>query len=305
MYGRGNIMDEFKDAFRRPDNGVIQLILINLAVFLALLLLKVISTWGGFRVFYDSVLLQLMMPASAEKFILKPWTLLTYFFLHEGLFHILFNLLFLYWFGRIIKEYLGSAKVVSLYVLGGIMGGLTYLILYNFMPYFSGVVDKSVMLGASAGVYAVVVGAATFMPNYTIMLIFLGPVRIKYIALFYVILSFAQSTGENAGGEIAHLGGALIGFVYMRQFQKGNDIGAWVHSVLGFFQSFFTSRPKMKVHASEKTASSSYKSPSGQGAKSDKPNQAEIDAILDKISQSGYESLSKDEKQKLFNASKK
>jgi membrane associated rhomboid family serine protease len=312
-YGRGGLsggglLDEFKNAFNKQDNGLIQIILINLVVFVGLILVRVILTFSGGSEIYRSIVEWLMLPSSVPEFLKKPWTIITYFFLHERFFHFLFNMLFLYWFGRIIKEFLGGSKVVSLYVLGGLAGGIFYMLIYNLIPFFAERVETSMMLGASAGVFAVVVGAATFMPNYTIFLMFIGPVRIKYIALFYVILAFAGSTGYNAGGELAHLGGAALGFVYIKQLQAGTDWGKWIHSFMRFVKSFFVRQPKVKVsyRSDSKTrqktssrATSSTKTAAGE------TSQDEIDAILDKISQSGYESLSKDEKQKLFNASKK
>ena len=223
---RGNgILEEFKTAFSKPDNGLIQIILINLAVFIVVLLSRIFLTLSGGEELYHAFLLWFMLPAALSEFIIKPWTLITYFFLHEGFMHILFNMLFLYWFGNIIKEFLGGGKVVSLYILGGIAGGLFYLLIYNTIPFFHDRVAGSVMLGASGAVFAIVVGAATFMPNYTMYLLFLGPVRIKYIAIFYVFLSFAQSTGSNAGGELAHLGGAAIGYLYIIQLRRGTDLG--------------------------------------------------------------------------------
>lgn len=300
------ILDEFKNAFNKPDNGLIQIILINLVVFITLIFLRVILTFSGGSDFYDKVVQWLMLPASVTEFLSKPWTLFTYFFMHERFFHILFNMLFLYWFGRIIKEFLGGGKIVSLYVLGGLAGGLFYILIYNTIPLFAERIDSSMMLGASAGVFAVVVGAATFMPNYTMLLMFIGPVRIKYIALFYVILAFAQSTGSNAGGELAHLGGAAVGFFYIKQLQQGTDWGKGIHWFFSFIQSFFKSQPKVKVSYRKKDKGSPFTASSrGQ---SNKPlsstSQDEIDSILDKISHSGYESLTKEEKQKLFNASK-
>src|SRR5690606_29429054 len=135
------------------------------------------------------------------------WSIITYMFLHEGFFHILFNMLFLYWFGLLVNEYLGSRKLVNLYILGGLAGGLFFLLIYNIAPFFSDQVQGALMLGASAGVYAIVVGAATLTPNTSFHLILLGPVKIKYIAIFYVLVAFANSSGSNAGGELAHLGG--------------------------------------------------------------------------------------------------
>ena len=304
---RSGILDEFKHAFNRPDNGLVQIILINLVIYVGLIFLRVILTFSGGGQVYDQFMQWLMLPAAVPEFLAKPWTLFTYFFLHERFFHILFNMLFLYWFGKIIKEFLGGSKVVNLYILGGLAGGIFYMLIYNTIPFFAERIDSSMMLGASAGVFAVVVGAATFMPNYTIILLFIGPVRIKYIALFYVILAFAQTTGANAGGELAHLGGAALGFFYIKQLQRGTDWGKWLNWFFDFIKSFFKSQPKVKV--SYRKSSKSKSAAKGQTTAAntrrvDSTSQEEIDAILDKISQSGYESLSKDEKQKLFNASK-
>lgn len=294
-----SILDELKNAFSRPNNGLMKIIVINLLVFLALIFFRVILAFSGANDIYELILRQLMLPAALDNFIVKPWTLITYFFTHEGFFHILFNLLFLYWFGSLIMEFLGSQKLVNLYVLGGLVGGLFYILIYNTLPYFAGQVDTSRMLGASAGVYAVVVGAATFMPNYTIALLLLGPVRIKYIALFYVILSFAQSAGPNAGGELAHLAGAGLGFLYIKQLQSGNDLGKPLTSFFNFVKSFFVKQPKVKVAYRNAQKKSNGRHNNGAQSK-----QEEIDAILDKISESGYDSLTKEEKQKLFDASK-
>ena len=306
MGGRG-LLDEFKQAFNRPDNGLMQIILINLAVYVALIFFRVILTLTSGGQVYDNIMQWLMLPAAIPEFLTRPWTLFTYFFLHERFFHILFNLLFLYWFGKIIKEFLGGSKVVNLYILGGLAGGVFYILIYNTIPFFAERVDSSMMLGASAGVFAVVVGAATFMPNYTIILMFIGPVRIKYIAIFYVILAFAQTTGANAGGELAHLGGAAMGFFYIKQLQQGTDWAKWIHQLSAFIKSFFVRQPKVKVsyRKSEKSKRSAQSKPSSaKKTSAESTSQEEIDTILDKISHSGYESLSKDEKQKLFNASK-
>jgi membrane associated rhomboid family serine protease len=301
MYGNGGLFDDFKNAWSRPNNGMIQLIMINVIVFVVLIVMKVVLSLSGVSEIYRAVLDQFMVPASIDSFIRRPWTLITYFFTHVDFFHILFNMLALYWFGKIIVEYLGDQRAISMYVIGGIVGGLFYILIYNLIPYFHERVAGSDMLGASAGVTAIVVGAATFMPNYTFFLLFLGPVRIKWIALVYVFLSFAGIIGENAGGQLSHLGGALMGFIFIRQLQRGNDIGTPVVSVMEWFKGLFKPSPKIRVtHKSTKFTGA--KKASSSNTKSD---QDEIDAILDKISHSGYESLSKEEKQKLFNASKK
>lgn len=300
------ILDEFRGAFYRSNYGHVQLILVNIAVWLLVRLLGVILTLSVGAEAVQSFMLYLELPSNLSVFITRPWTIITYMFLHWDLFHILFNMLFLYWFGKLIAEYLGSDKVIKLYVLGGLTGGILYMLIYNLVPFYEDRAMDSHMLGASAGVFAVVVGAATFMPNFKFFLLLIGPVKIVYIAIFYVFISFISITGANAGGDLAHLGGAAMGYLYIRQFQKGNDLGGFIMSFLGFVKSFFVKQSKIKVSYSRNSSGRTRKSSrsSAGTAGSGKPDQDEIDAILDKISNSGYESLTKDEKQKLFNASK-
>ncbi len=296
---RNSLIDEFKMVWKKPDNGLVQIIVINLAVFVILNILRVFLSISGNIDTYAWILHQVALPSNIMNFLIKPWTLITYFFSHEGFFHILFNMLFLYWFGKIIYEFLGNNKLINLYVLGGLMGGFLFILIYNLIPFYSQRVESSILIGASAGVFAVVVGAATYMPNYTIFLLFLGPVKIKYIAIFYVLLSFFNIDGSNAGGELAHLGGAVIGFFYIHQLRQGNDFGTPIISFLNFIKSLFRPSPKIKVSYKNKSPKGEKASSSGPG----KIDQEEIDAILDKISEGGYESLTKEEKQKLFDAS--
>jgi membrane associated rhomboid family serine protease len=307
-----SLLEDFKNAWNKPNNAVAQIILINLIVFLGMMVLRVFLVIGGGEDLYSAIISKLMLPAHVGTFLLQPWSILTYFFLHEGFFHILFNMLFLYWFGKLIAEFLGSHKVIALYVLGGLAGGLFYMLMYNAIPFYQDRLNIALMMGASAGVYAIVAGAATFMPNYTFFLLFVGPVKIKYIAIFYVVLSFSQTIGSNAGGELAHLAGAALGYFYIVQLKKGNDMGTWVISTMNFFKSFFVRQPKIKVthrggkrRPSKKAKANSTTSTTSASTSGSISNQDEIDAILDKISNSGYESLTKEEKQKLFNASKK
>jgi len=308
MYGNGGLFDDFKNAWSRPNNGLAQLIIINVIVFVVLIVFKVIFSLSQLPEFYDAIIRNMMLPSSIEKFITQPWSLFTYFFSHgtlsgsysQGFMHIISNMLFLYWFGKVVVEFLGDQRLISIYVIGGIVGGLFYVLLYNLIPFYHDSVEHSLLIGASGGVFAVVVAAAVFMPNYTFFLLFLGPVKIKWIALVYVFVSFAGIIGSNAGGELAHLGGALMGFIFIRQLQRGNDIGTPVVSIMEWFKALFRPSPKIRVtHKSQKFTGAKKKTVASQS------DQDEIDAILDKISHSGYESLSKEEKQKLFNASKK
>ncbi|WP_258103231.1 rhomboid family intramembrane serine protease [Marinoscillum sp. MHG1-6] len=309
MLGGNSILDDFKNAWNRPNNSPAQLIIINVVVYLFLALLYLVSRIGGFEAFFAVVYDQFSIPPSMAEFLTRPWTLITYGFAHSlsDIFHIIFNMLVFYWFSKLILEFLGNKKVIAIYVLGVLAGAAAYLLVYNTIPFYQEQIGNlSGMVGASAAVFAIVVAAAVFMPNYTFFLLFLGPVRIKYIAAFYVILSLLGSAGGNAGGNIAHLGGALIGWLYISQLRKGTDIGAWIIGTIDWVKSFFVSQPKIKVtHKAEKsTTRKSTSRGTVRSAGADSPDQAEIDAILDKISQSGYDSLTKEEKQKLFNASK-
>ncbi|HAR19155.1 MAG TPA: rhomboid family intramembrane serine protease [Cytophagales bacterium] len=290
-----SFIDDIKNAFKKKGNSLNQIIFLNIILFLTILVSNVVLTLALHKEVYHFLLSWLELPSNLSVFITRPWTLFTYFLLHEDPFHILFNLLVMYWFGQIIGDMIGSKRITALYVMGGVAGGLLYLLVYNLLPYFSSQVSSSVLLGASAGVYAIVTAAATLVPDYTMFLLFFGQVRIKYIALFYLIVSVAQTTSTNAGGNIAHLGGALIGFLFIKQLKRGNDIGKPVNSILGYIENLFTREKKMKV---------SFKNPNKTRSKtSGAPTQEEIDQILDKISQNGYESLNKEEKQKLFQAS--
>ncbi|WP_154852650.1 rhomboid family intramembrane serine protease [Cyclobacterium xiamenense] len=306
MYG--GFWYHIRHAFDHKDNGLYKIIAINLIAFLVLMVLRVFLTIGGAEELYRSIVSVFMMPASLPRFVTQPWTLLTYMFFHEGFFHIIFNLLFLYWFGLLVQEYLGSRKLVNLYILGGIAGGLLYMVLYNIAPYFSDRVDGALMLGASAGVYAIVVAAATLRPDTQFHLLLLGPVKIKYIAIFYVLIAFANSAGSNAGGELAHLGGAALGYLYILQLQKGVDMGKPVQAVGLFFEKLFSQKPKVKVtyrRGSDNVKTKGGTAPVNSGSSGSKSTQEEIDRILDKIAEKGYDNLSKEEKRKLFDFSNK
>ena len=284
------IIEDLKKLWNKKDNGLIKIIIINVIIFLSIGIIKIFFQIGGLESLYIKFLNSLMLPANLGDFIFKPWSIITYFFLHINFSHILWNMLFLYWFGKIIHNNIGNNALISLYILGGIIGGLLYMAIYNIIPYYGNQINQSLMLGASAGVFSVVIGSATLIPNYTFHLLFIGPIKIKYIALFYVASSFFDITGNNAGGEIAHLGGALIGYLYIKQLQNGNNMGNPIIRILNFFHN-----PKVNKSKDNYSYQNINK----------KISQDDIDKILDKISESGYSSLNKSEKEKLFNASKK
>jgi membrane associated rhomboid family serine protease len=301
-----SILEDIKHAFRQPNNTLKQLILLNVIVFVALIITRTLLYLTGGSGAYNVLMRFIALNSDPAIFITRPWTLITYFFTHEGFLHIIFNMLNLFWFGQLIREYLGEKKLLSLYILGGIAGGVLYMLSYNFIPFFADRAMFSFMIGASASVLAIVVAAATLLPNFTFNLILIGPIKIKYIAAFLVLLSISGAVGDNAGGNIAHLGGAFIGWLFIKQLQSGNDLGRPVHAVIDFFTGLFKRRPKLKVTHRRSSPFTKNGSTTRAGFKSNtKPDQSEIDRILDKISSSGYESLSKEEKQKLFQASQK
>lgn len=298
------MFEEFKSAFHRHNNAHVQLIIINVTIYLGLVVLYILSAIPGTEFIFQFIYKQFAIPSELTEFLSRPWTLITYMFAHSMLdiFHILFNMLFLYWFGRLFVEYLGSDKLIVLYLLGGLTGGLAYLLIYNLSTAFG----SAIMVGASGAIFAIVVGTAVLIPNHQFYLLLLGPVRIKYIAFFYVLLSLLSlRQGANLGGNVAHLGGALIGFIYIKQLQVGVNWGSWITITLEWFSDLFKSKPKVKVSYRNETSTKGSSSSTVKKSPGKKISQDEIDAILDKISDGGYESLTKEEKEKLFNASKK
>lgn len=269
----------------QSGNPLFLFIGINVIVFLAINLLaagEFLTGGGSFAA--DWLQLQLSMPASFNALPFKFWTPLTYMFTQRGFFHFLFNMLWLYWLGLIFLEFLNKRQFIFTYLAGGLMGAILYLLAYNFLPVFNGVVEQSILLGASASVMAIVVATATIVPNFTIQLMFLGSVKLKYLALAYFVLDIIGLSSEP-GGNIAHIGGALLGFVYIKQLNSGND-----------FSNIFKRRSKLKAVKNKVPVS---RNPTAL------PDQEVIDKILDKISSSGYDSLTSTEKEQLFKASKK
>ncbi|AMR27063.1 rhomboid family intramembrane serine protease [Hymenobacter psoromatis] len=295
-----SLTQDIREVFSRRDNALNQLLIINGIVFAILAVLYAISFLTQTFGWYSLIMRQIALPVDWATVIRHPWTVLTYAFVHQNPFHILFNMLNLYWFGQIIREYLGDRRLVSLYILGALAGAAFVLLAFNLLPIPHGYPE---VIGASGAVTAIIVGAATLLPDYTFMLFIIGAVKIKWIAVAVVLISLA-TVGGNPGGEITHLGGALLGFIFIKQMKAGRDMGQPVVAVGSWFGRLFQGRPAMKVtHRSTVAAPRATASAAaGKSSPSATPPE-EVDLILDKISRSGYESLSKDEKQKLFRAS--
>ena len=280
-----------------------RLIMINVGVFLGINIIRVFLTISGNEGLYNTILSYLMLPATPLGLIKQPWSLFTYMFLHSGLLHILFNMLWLFWFGLIFKEYVGESKILPVYVMGALFGAGLTMLTQNTIPFF--IEQAGPMLGASAGVMAIVLAVSTLMPNHQIHLLLIGPVRLKWIAATVVVLDFLSITGMNAGGHVAHLGGALFGYLYMSSYRQGNDWSRPFYKVYDAIANFFDFSKKPKK-SKVKVAYKNKEKQGQQKSKKDvaKDKQARIDEILDKISRSGYESLSKEEKAFLFSVSR-
>lgn len=274
-----SLWEDIRYKVLRSGSRVNLLIGINVAVFLILGLFTILEKLTTRQAIFSGIVTDyLAVPANLSKLLSRFWTPFTYMFLHDGIFHILFNMLWLYWLGRIFEEYLGGKKLLTVYILGGLAGAFLYIAAYNIFPLFAQDKLISQAVGASAGVIAIVVATATLLPDYTIGLLLLGPVKLKWIAVFYVAISFLSVAGPNAGGNIAHIGGALIGFLYIKQLRNGNRWGA-------MWNRIFKPKPKMRIVSRNLTNDVSYM-----------PSQEEIDHILDKINISGTKSLNKNEK---------
>lgn len=289
-----DIVNDIKEQFRKPNNALIKIILINVLVYLIDCVLFIVAEVSRNPIIFEWVYTQQILPSNWNELLHHPWTLVTYFFSHQipSPLHILFNMLGIYWFGYIVQDLVGSRKLISLYVLGGLTAGLVYLLVANYIPYFQEH-STGTLVGASGSALAIVVGAAAISPSYRFHLILIGPVKISYLAFIYVFLSFIGTVGTNPGGNVAHLGGALFGYIFVSQLRSGTDLGKLLFTPWNAIKGLFDKSARIKV---------SYKNQDGK--KSGTLQQAEIDAILDKISRSGYESLNKEEKRKLFEASK-
>jgi len=289
------VLDEIQLSFKN-GSYLIKLIYINLAIWVTVRLVFVgfmISGSDG-----SQILSWLALPASFDLFITRPWTLVTYMFLHFEFLHILFNVLWLYWFGKIFLEYHNQRRLLSLYLLGGLAGGLAFMIAYNLVPIFKGSVLFTQLLGASASVIAIMIAIAVYVPNHVIHLVFIGPVKIKWIALISVILYIIGLSGSNAGGNFAHLGGMLWGWLYMSRLMSGHDIASGFNKIVDKLFSWMKPGRKLKVKYQIPNPDYDYN-------RSKKSQQEEINRILDKIGKSGYDSLSGEEKDTLFNMGKK
>ena len=291
------IWDDIKNTFRN-GSSLMRLIYINIAVFILITLSAVIGFLINNPEISDKALDLLSVPSSVKVLILKPWTIITYMFVHKDIWHILFNMLWLYWFGTIFLEYLDQRKLVAVYILGGISGAIIYILSFNIFPAFTGIVAESVAIGASASVMAIVIAIAAYVPDYTVHLFLFGRVKIKYMALAIFVLTSVMDFSVNSGGKLAHIGGALFGYLYTVNLRKGRDIGKRLNRSLDFLATILKPSKKLKVTHKKNVTEYEYNRIKAE-------DQVRINTILDKISKGGYDSLTKEEKDTLFKESQK
>jgi len=291
------LTDDIKASFRK-GSSVTKLIYINASVFFLISIVSIIGYLLNNPDIPEKAVDLLSVPASLKLLAARPWTLFTYMFTHRDIWHILFNMLWLYWFGIIFLEYLDQRKLVSVYLLGGLCGAIVYILAFNIFPVFRGVVNESAALGASASVMAVVIAIAAYVPDYTVRLFLLGKIKIKYLALAIFVLTSVMDFSVNSGGKLAHIGGAVFGYLYTLNIKRGHDLGKGINRIIDFFATLFKPRKKLKVTYKKPVSDFDYN-------KTKSEHQEKINRILDKISKGGYDSLSREEKDMLFKESQK
>lgn len=297
-----NTGEFFKKLFL-GKNALSRLILINTVIYLTVNIVGLFSILFNFTSSAElSPLTKLLsLPAGLSYLANKPWTLFTYMFLQDSFFHLLFNMIMLYFGGTIFQEYLSQAKLLWTYIMGGLLGGLFFILAFNIFPAFSSVTDISIAMGASASVLAIIIAIATYVPDYTVHLFLFGRFKLKYLAIIFIVIDILSIQADNPGGHIAHLGGALWGFLYAFSLKKGNDI----------YKIFYAFKLPKVTWNKKSNKFDTTRPRSGRPLSDEDYNfkrtatQDEIDIILDKISKSGYSSLTKFEKEMLFKTSNK
>ena len=290
-----SIAEDIRSSFDY-GNMIIKLVIINVAVFVITALLN-----AFFPEFYSSnILPYLALPGDLMTLLYRPWTVITHMFLHSGLWHLIGNMITLYWFGNIAGDLLGDRKILPVYILGGLAGAIFYLLSYQFLPNIG-----IYALGASAAALAIVFTAVATAPEYVVHLLLFGPVRIKFIGLVILFIDIiGTQSNANSGGHIAHLGGTLFGFWFVYLLRKGVDLSEYFHRFVDFITFKKKKRPvgKATLKVAHRADNITRKQSKNFVAKTDISRR--VDEILDKIKQKGYDSLTDEEKEVLYQASK-
>lgn len=301
-------IDKMKQSYRTATVPV-RFVMVNVAVFALVRIVALVCLLFAVDAMPAVELLE--MPSSPARFAQQPWSILSYMFLHYDVMHILFNMLWLYWFGAMFHQLFGTRRFVGLYFLGGIGGALLYMLAYNVLPLFSD--TAGMLLGASASVLAIVTATAVRQPDYKIGLLFFGQISLKWIAIATIFLDVISIGSSNAGGHIAHLGGAVVGSLFALADRRGTDITAWLNSAIDWIVNLSRRAPRMRIGSFRKSQFGHYKKqePANEQHQNSPrttmhpADEAEMDEILKKIKLSGYSSLTAEEKKRLFEVSKR
>ncbi len=291
-------MAAFIDSLRRTyrfGNAAMKLVLVNVGIFILLRIAALILTLAGCDV-QECVLQWIELPSSLQVLASRPWTLFTYMFSQYGIFHLLFNMLWLYWFGSLFLYCNTPRQLMALYVYGGIGGAVIYIVSFAGLPYFSG--SFGWLIGSSASVLAIVVAAAWRMPDHKVGLLFVGEISLKWIAAVTVLISLLSIPGENAGGNIAHIGGAVIGAIYGLAMSRGRDITVLFNLFCDKSVNLYRNLCVVFRRIPRRNASSATE-------RRHNTDEETLDIILDKIKKSGYSALSADERKRLFDVSRR
>lgn len=231
----------------------------------------------------------------------KPWSPITYSFFHAGLWHIVFNMLMLNFAGRLFLTFFTQKQLLGLYIAGGVFAGFLYILAYMFFPALVNI--NASLVGASASIMAILFATVAYAPRMEIRLMLIGNVKLWHVALVLIIIDLIQLPAQNTGGHMSHLGGAFFGYIYIIQLKAGRDMVSWIANIPDNITAIFSGRKKPKMTKVHRNYNAREQKPVSRIVTKDKTQQ-QIDEILDKISKSGYDSLTKEEKEFLFRAGK-
>lgn len=305
--------DQMRNGFRRATM-LMKLIWINIGVFVLLRVIAIVCMLGGVPDFLSQVMHQVQLPSFLPLLATRPWTVVTYMFSQYDVLHILFNMLWFYWFGILFQMVSTSKQMLALYIYGGLGGAIVFLLAYNLLPAFN--FANGWLIGSSASVMAIVTATAILMPDMKMNLLFIGDVSLKWIAIATILLVLIGVTGSNAGGEFAHIGGVLVGVWYGFSMKRGRDITKPFNRIIDTFVdgwsyissiNFKSEKTKFanKSHNPSASTSSTAADYKESSPKIDEEDRIELDEILDKIKKSGYAALTPEERDRLFNVTRR
>lgn len=296
------IIDEMRRGFSR-STMLMKLVWINIAVFVLLRITAIVCMFAGTPGFLEEVMRQVQLPSHLSTLATRPWTVITYMFSQYDVLHILFNLLWFYWFGTLFRMVSTPRQMLALYIYGGLGGAVMFLLAYNLIPTFA--YTHGWLIGSSASVIAIVTATAILMPDFRMHLLFIGSVSLKWIAIATIGLVLIGVTGSNAGGEFAHIGGVIVGAWYGLMMKRGQDITRPLNRLFDMFVNGWHSITSIRLRNKTPKSSYKYQSSSASSPSIDDDDRAQLDEILDKIKKSGYAALTPEERKRLFDVSRR